>query len=246
MAIGSKIIFIPELTSTNTYAINLANTESPEDGTVIRAAFQSAGKGQPGNGWESEAGKNLLISTILYPKQIKPDEQFIVSIALSLGIHDFLSEMFEECTIKWPNDIYIGSDKIAGMLIESSVMGDSIAFMIAGIGLNVNQEKFTGPAPNPVSMKILSGKDYDTDECLGDLLKCLDSRYNTITERTDKNLTGEYLSRLYRYNQWSFFRDAAGKFKGRIAGVSPDGRIKIEKESGVLNQYYFKEVEFIL
>jgi BirA family biotin operon repressor/biotin-[acetyl-CoA-carboxylase] ligase len=246
MAIGSKIIFIPELTSTNTYAITLANSASPEEGTVIRTAYQTAGKGQPGNRWESESCKNLLISIILYPKQIKPHEQFIVSIALSLGVHDFLSEMFKECTIKWPNDIYIGNDKIAGMLIESSVMGDNIAFMIAGIGLNVNQEKFTGPAHNPVSMKILSGKDYDIDECLADLLKRLDSRYNTINERPIKDLTGEYLSKLYRYNQWSFFKDGSGKFRGRIANVSPDGRIKIERERGLTNQYYFKEVEFIL
>lgn len=245
MTIGSKIIFITELTSTNTYAIGLAGKEGTGEGTVIRAAYQTAGKGQPGNRWESEAGKNLLFSIILYPKSISPDEQFIISMALSLGMHDFLSDIFKECTIKWPNDMYIGNDKIAGMLIESSIMGDKIGFMIAGIGLNMNQEKFTGNAPNPVSMKILSGKNYNDDECLHDLLKCLDSRYNTVINKPHKSLTDEYVAKLYRYNQWSSFVDKNGIFLGRITSVSPSGRIRIQKESGLSSNYYFKEIEFI-
>lgn len=246
MHIGSKIIFIPELTSTNTYAINLATTGNPLEGTVIRAGFQSAGKGQPGNMWESEKDKNLLFSTILYPKSVKPDQQFVISMTLSLGIHDFLSDMFSECTIKWPNDIYIGNDKIAGMLIESSLIGNSISFMVAGIGLNMNQEKFSGPAPNPISMKMLSGRDYDADENLTSLLKSLDTRYKLIADHYDQKITIEYLSKLYRCNQWSSFKDKDGKFCGRITGVSPDGKINIEKKSGLSNQYYFKEVVFIL
>jgi BirA family biotin operon repressor/biotin-[acetyl-CoA-carboxylase] ligase len=245
MVIGSKIIFIPELTSTNTYAINMANADSVAEGTVVRAGFQSAGKGQPGNVWESEKGKNLLFSIILYPRSIKPDEQFIVSMALSLGIHDYLSDMFSGCTIKWPNDIYIANDKIAGMLIESSILGNRIGFMIAGIGLNMNQEKFSGPATNPTSMKMLSGIDYDADESLGGLLRYLDSRYMLIANNNHK-ITEEYLSKLYRYGQWSSFKDKDGDFCGRITGVSPDGKINIEKKSGKSNQYYFKEVEFIL
>lgn len=245
MKIGSKIIFIRDLPSTNTYATRLISAERPEEGTIIRTDFQSAGRGQPGNKWESERGKNLLFSIILYPQMIKPVEQFTISMAISLGIYDFLTRQVTGCSIKWPNDIIVSNDKIAGILIESSLMGDKIEYMVAGIGLNINQEKFTGDATNPVSLKMITGIDYELNNCLAELARDLDKRYAQLTAGGSENINDEYLSKLYRFNEWIGLRDSEGSFTGRILSVSKSGRLLLEKKSGQKIQYYFKEVEFI-
>ncbi len=161
MIIGSNIYFYDHLTSTNSEAVRLLKESGLPEGAVISAGFQSAGRGQKENKWESEEGKNLLISVILFPINIEPDLQFIISMTISLGICDFLKRHIPASSIKWPNDIYVNNDKIAGVLIENSIMGSSIEYSIAGIGLNINQEKFTGDAPNPVSLKNITGIDYD-------------------------------------------------------------------------------------
>ncbi|HLN54401.1 MAG TPA: biotin--[acetyl-CoA-carboxylase] ligase [Bacteroidales bacterium] len=246
MIIGTKIIYREELPSTNTYALSLLASEKPPEGTIIRTGFQSAGRGQPGNTWESEAGKNLLFSIILYPEMISPDEQFLVSMTVSLGLHDFVSRSVKDSAIKWPNDIYVKDDKIAGILIESSTIGKQVQYMIAGIGININQEKFTGPARNPVSLRQVNGIEYDLDRCLYDLSHDLDSRYSQLRHGREGEIVREYHSRLFRKDQWTVFSDKNGSFEGKINNVGADGRLTLERRSGSRSDYYFKEVEFIL
>lgn len=246
MVIGSNIISFPELTSTNSHAIRLLDTERPVEGTIISTAHQTAGRGQPGNKWESEAGKNLLFSVILYPSMIRPVEQFIISMALSLGIHDFLKDKIQKCTIKWPNDIYAGNDKIAGILIENSLTGPKISYSVAGIGLNVNQTRFLSSAPNPVSMKLITGIDYDTELCLQELARSLDKRYDMLKEGEFRLIKNDYLSSLYRYGEWSRFKDGYGLFEARITSVLDDGKLILENRQKTGKGYYFKEIEFII
>lgn len=246
MIIGSKILTFYTLTSTNSHAINLLSSESPQEGTIIRTFFQSAGRGQPGNKWESEYGRNLLFSIILYPENITPGNQFLVSMAISLGISDYLNKILKGVSIKWPNDIYVNNDKIAGILIESSTMGNKLIYMIAGIGLNVNQEKFTGTAPNPVSMKMITATEYPAESVLKDLAACLDYRYNMILTRKFSKIKKDYSSMLFRAERWTSFRDEGGDFTGRILSVDTGGRMTVEKRNGKKIKYYFKEVEFIL
>jgi BirA family transcriptional regulator, biotin operon repressor / biotin---[acetyl-CoA-carboxylase] ligase len=245
MTIGSKIIFIDNLTSTNTYAIRLSSEERPSEGTIIRTNFQSAGRGQPGNKWESEDGKNLLISIILYPSRINPADQFLVSMSLSLGMHDYLGSVIPGCSIKWPNDIYINDDKIAGILIESAITGSKIDYMVAGIGMNINQEKFTGDAPNPVSLRNLTNREYDLASCLSDLSAFLDRRYNDLRKENYRAIKDEYLSKLYRSGKPAEFRDSEGVFEGTISDVDYTGRMTIKDSQGKKRFYYFKEVDFI-
>lgn len=245
MIIGSKIIFRKNLSSTNTHAINLLSGEKPAEGTIITTDFQSAGRGQPGNSWESEAGKNLLFSVILYPEKISPSEQFILSMAVSLGISDFVSRHAGGCKVKWPNDIYAGNDKIAGILIESSTLGNKISYMVAGVGLNINQEVFRSNAPNPVSLKQITGKEYELTGCLTEVAADLDRRYADILKGNHDSIRTGYLGNLYRKNEWTTFRDSEGLFTGMIKDVENDGRMTVETKSGQIRHYYFKEVEFI-
>ena len=166
MVIGSNLIFYNELPSTNTEASLLLKSGEQIEGTVIQTDFQSAGKGQAGNKWESEKGKNLLFSIILYPQSISPYDQFLISMTISLGICDFLDRLCTGATIKWPNDIYLGNDKIAGILIENSILGTMIETSVAGIGLNINQDNFVSIQPRPISLKMATGKEYSISACL--------------------------------------------------------------------------------
>jgi len=246
MIIGSDIIFCKNAGSTNTVAAGMIKSGHVSEGTVIHTNFQTAGRGQKGNRWESEDGKNLLFSVILYPTMVGPADQFIISIFISLGIYDFLKTLVRECKIKWPNDIYTGNDKIAGILIENSITGSTIVNSIAGIGLNINQEEFPEEIPNPVSLKILTGVDHDTGLCLQKLAVCLDKRYKQVISGEWVELRKEYISSLYRLNRWSRFKSAGGIFEGRIVSVTEQGCLQIEKKPGNKMEFAFKEIEFVV
>ena len=246
MIIGSNIISLLNLPSTNTYAANLLKSEVVPEGTIIRTEFQSDGRGQKGNSWESEAGKNLIISIILHPENVAPSDQFLISMMISLGIYDFLKEEFPGCRIKWPNDIYVNDDKIAGILIENSIMDNTILNSIAGIGLNINQKVFLSDAPNPVSMSMITGKEYNCDDCFNALTDSLDKRHAQLKAEDYSNIRSDYKTQLYRLNEWSDFRDSDIVFKGRIVSVNTEGMLMIERQNGKIKGYSFKEVEFIL
>jgi len=245
MIIGSKKIYYKNLSSTNTYCASLQKKGKLQEGTIIHTNFQTAGRGQMGNTWESETDKNLLFSIILYPFSIKAQNQFIISKTISLGICDFLERYLRNIFIKWPNDIYINNDKIAGILFENSLIQDEIEYAIAGIGLNVNQEKFISNAPNPTSLKILTGISFDLNDILSVLSKDLDNRYKQLKYDRISQIGNEYISHLYRYNQWSEYKDSKGIFDGRILSVTDAGRLQIEDRSGRIYEYGFKEVDFL-
>jgi BirA family transcriptional regulator, biotin operon repressor / biotin---[acetyl-CoA-carboxylase] ligase len=245
MIIGSKRIFFKKLTSTNSYIIKLMSARPLPEGTIVHAGFQSAGKGQKGNQWESEENKNLIFSILLYPSTIHPAEQFYISMTISLGLCDYLERQIEGCKIKWPNDIYIKNDKIAGILIENSIMADEIKYSITGIGLNINQERFTSGALNPVSLKILTGIDYNLNIELDTLSADLDARYNQLINKNFIQIKNDYVSHLYRLNEWSDFSDMSGQFKGRLIAVSDDGKVKIEEDNGRIREYS-NNLQFLL
>jgi BirA family biotin operon repressor/biotin-[acetyl-CoA-carboxylase] ligase len=245
MIIGSKLLFLKNLPSTNSYAASLLREQEVPEGTVVHTNYQSAGRGQGGNKWESEENKNLLLSIILFPSMINPTDSFLISMAVSLGICDFLDQYTSSISIKWPNDIYVKNDKIAGILIENSIMGDQIEHSIAGIGINLNQTEFVSDAPNPVSLANLTGKQHDLNNCLIHLTADLDKRYKFLMSGDFDLIRLDYISRLYRYKHWSKFRDINGLFIGRILNVGDTGRLRVEREDKIVTEYSFKEIEFI-
>ncbi len=246
MIIGSKLIFLENLPSTNDFVAELLRREDPQEGTIISTNYQSEGRGQAENRWESEDGKNLLISVLLSPDKINPSDQFLISITISLGICDYIMRYIPSCTIKWPNDIYVNNDKIAGILIENTIMGAQIEKTIAGIGININQKKFISDAPNPVSLSQLTGENYDLNDCLRELCSDLDKRYKQLISEDFTLLRDDYNSRLYRLNNWCNFRDQKDIFCGRILSVTNNGRLQVEKKNGKISEYEFKGVDYII
>jgi BirA family biotin operon repressor/biotin-[acetyl-CoA-carboxylase] ligase len=246
MIIGSNLMFFENLSSTNTYTIELLKKSNQPEGTIVYANFQYSGRGYSENKWESDCGKNLLISIVLYPAFINPADQFYISMSLSLGIWGFISRFLTNCHIKWPNDIYVNDDKIAGILIENSVSANRIEYCVAGIGININQVKFSDNIPNPVSLCQLTGISYDLTSCLKQLATDLDIRYKQLIAGNSVQLKEEYISKLYRLNKWFEFRDSKGIFTGRILNITEYGHLQVETKKGELNKYAFKEIEFII
>ncbi len=186
------------------------------------------------------------MSVILYPVMVKPWEQFIISRMISLAVHDLVSLHTTDATIKWPNDIYVRDDKIAGILIENSIMGETLGSTVAGIGLNVNQTVFRSDAPNPVSLAMITGTDHDLPAITGKLTDLIDSRYGMIIRGETAALEKDYQEVLYRAGTWHHYRDSSGRFEGLIDRVKPDGMLVIRKRNGETEEYAFKEVDYIL
>ncbi len=242
--IGLIVHRIIETNSTNNYAVTEMLTKRLSEGTVIVADSQIDGKGQGTNKWESEPGKNLTFSIVLYPDFLEVSRQFKLSKAISLGVADFLSRFTDGVTIKWPNDIYIGNRKVAGILIENSIRLNKISTCIAGIGLNVNQQVFVSDAPNPVSLSQITGKDYDLRDILTGVCLNIDARYQMLLSGAFSQSDEDYAGALYLQGIWATYSDEKGEFEGRILGVDQIGRLQIETGSGKVNCYHFKEVEF--
>lgn len=241
------IIRLPETKSTNSYAIEVLAKDRPKEGCVIITDHQTAGKGTDTNTWESERGKNLTFSIILYP-ELAADQQFILNKAISLGIYDFLISILPDhkVSIKWPNDLYIEDKKVCGILIQNSVMGNKFEYMVVGIGLNVNQEYFTSKAPNPVSLKIASRVEYNLNELLQQLLHSVFYRYNRIKTGTTEKIENDYQQALYRLEEWHEYMVNGIRVNSKITATNAYGQLILEKENGESIVCDLKEVKFII
>lgn len=246
------LVALVETDSTNRYLSQLCNDqqEAVSEFTTVTAEFQTAGKGQRGNCWEAAAGKNLLFSFVLYPIFIEARRQFTLSQIISLAIKEELSRWANDITIKWPNDIYWKDKKICGILIENELSGHHIKRCIAGVGLNINQEEFHGSAPNPVSLKQISGKTYDRYKILAHILKRIQIYYSSLEledfDTYSLEVSNRYGRALFRRRDFHPYEDINGRFLARLLRVEPDGRLVLEDESGKEREYLFKEVQYIV
>ena len=245
----SRIIRFEHLESTNSKARQLLKNSELEEGSIIVCDDQSAGRGYGINAWESAPGKNLTATWILKPSFLNADRQFRLTKVLSMAVRDTVIYFYDgnlPVTIKWPNDVYAGDMKISGILVENNILGNNIKETFAGIGLNVNQEKFHSDAPNPVSLKQLNGQDTDLGHCLEILNDRIFYYYNLLRTSQSERLDYEYTKSLYLLNKLSLFKDETGQFEGTVKGTDDYGRLQIETITGEIRNYDFKEVSFIL
>jgi BirA family biotin operon repressor/biotin-[acetyl-CoA-carboxylase] ligase len=239
-----NIITVESVASTNSYLKELIRKQTLEEGTVIVTGNQTAGRGQRGNSWESEAGKNITCSILLYPSFLPVRQHFLLSEVISLGVKDTLDAFSGDNTIKWPNDIYYKEKKIAGILIENEITGKNFNLTVAGIGLNINQEHFLSDAPNPVSLKQITGMDYDTEVILKELVGNVLYRYEQLRTGDTEILIRMYHDALYRKTGFYRYEDSGGTFNARINGVSDDGFFHLITDRNEECRYGFKDVRF--
>ena len=244
-------MFIETINSTNDYL-----KQHPEE-TVVRTAFQTAGRGQQGNGWESEKGQNLLFSTRL-TTGLKADEQWRINMQVAVALYKTLNAKLyplnSKLSIKWPNDLYWGDKKLAGILIEHTLRGGRIADTIVGIGLNLNQPEWHSDAPNPISLKQITGAEYDPEQIMQAFL----SELTTIQADTS-HLKQEYMSALYRREGWFWWEErevsttptmngqrTEQSFEARISDITEQGELVLQTRDNQLRTYHFKQIKYIL
>ncbi len=243
---NKNLIVLEETESTNNYANRLISEGEVANGSVVLSYYQKSGRGQRGNTWESAPGKNLLASIILFPKFLPPGRQFYLSKITSLAIVDLLREHTRKITIKWPNDIYVSNKKIAGILIETSVLGNQFHSAVAGVGLNLNQEIFSSELPNPVSLKLLTGSDFEIAETAIQLRDIFMKWYQKLEKRNISEIDTAYHENLFRMNEWAVFQKDESRFEARIVGTGEYGQLILEERSGNQSSYMFKEIEFVI
>ena len=232
-----NIIHLDETDSTNRWL-----REHGVGDMVVVADYQTAGRGCGTNRWESERGRNLLFSVLLHPTDVPAARQFCISQAVAVTLCETLEEYLGEdrVQVKWPNDIYVGGRKIAGILIENRLQQGCIKDSIVGIGLNVNQWQFVSDAPNPVSLCQLLGHEVDREELLMRIL-----RRNTMYSYKEYDVFSAG-KRWFLIGKPALFQDRDGRFTATITGVEPDGRLVMTDAGGRERRYGFKEVQFVL
>lgn len=241
-----SLVYLKETESTNKYLNDLCNKQCVGELTTVTTDFQTSGRGQRGNSWESERGQNLMFSFVLYPAFLKARKQFLLSQIISLAIKEELDTHVSDVSIKWPNDIYWKEKKICGILIENDLMGRNICQSIAGIGININQEEFYSPAPNPVSLYQITGKRHDVFKILKNIMIRVQSYYAKLQKGDITQITNQYEKSLFRKEGMHRYKDVDGEFLARIICVEPEGRLILEDEKQVRRAYMFKEVEYLL
>lgn len=243
---GKLIKYLPSCHSTNDIAVQMIQSENMVfEGTVIITDNQTAGRGQRGNIWEASSGENLTFSLILKPNFLKASNQFQLNVAISMGVFDFLSEFIDEnLSVKWSNDIYHGDKKMGGILIENSLQGYQIGHSIIGIGININQLEFNNLRATSLRNITQNPLKYDLSEILKRLLENLEKNYLKIKNNNYESLKIKYLSNLFRFQKYHYFKRNGQQFLGKITGVDETGKLGIETD-GYVNYFDFKEVEFI-
>jgi len=240
----SKLIYINNTDSTNIYATNLIEKNKPEEFTIIQTGYQLKGKGQGNKFWHSEPNMNLLFSLILYPK-INADKQAYLNKAITISLCSFFSQYSQNVYIKWPNDIWIDNKKIAGILIENSILGNKINNCIVGIGININQIDFPNEIPNPISLKKITGVEHNLSDVLENILSFIEINYNFIISGNFIDIDMIYHSNLLFLNdEKTYINNDGTKFKAKFNKVDEYGRIVLEDKNGTINNYDIGEVSF--
>jgi BirA family transcriptional regulator, biotin operon repressor / biotin---[acetyl-CoA-carboxylase] ligase len=239
--VGKKLVYVPECHSTNTLAAELSQRGSVVEGTLVITSNQFGGRGQRGNQWISEPGKNLTFSLILKPTFLKPDQQFRLTQVVSLAVADYVSDKIKGVKIKWPNDVLINNKKTCGILIENTISSEQIQNSVIGVGFNVNQLEFTGN--RGTSLKNETGLDYDLQTVLNDLLRCIEVRYLQLREGKFEKLSDDYLNNLYRKGEHHSFIIGETQKQGVIEGVDQRGRLVVSFDE-IKQEFDLKEISF--
>lgn len=268
-------MYINSIDSTNTQLQQWLRTgewhggdlsDAAEEGSegILYTFDQTAGRGQAGNGWESEKGKNLLLTAVLLDPGVRAEDQFRVQMYFSLVIRNFLVKWIgkkyakERLTIKWPNDIYFDNKKLVGILVESSLLGGELRDVIMGAGINVNQTRWIGNAPNPVSLKLITGVDHDLSEMLLALRRALHDELPLL--HCYDELKCRYMSLLYRREGFHLYMErevsveptmpvmgnASNAFEAQLVDITNQGKIVLRLPDETIRTYHFKQIRFVL
>lgn len=243
--IGKPFTELAAVDSTNNYATAKAQNGAAKHGEAWFAHHQTKGKGSRGKSWNSGAGENIILSVLLEPGSVLfASQSFYLTAAVALSAYDFFGQYAaDNVSIKWPNDIYWRDRKAAGILIENNIRGSHWQWSVAGIGMNINQAAFDSLLPNPVSLKQITGKNYDVVALAKELCNCLQQRYEQLQKGKESILT-DYNEALYKRNEQVKLKKGNVSFTCVINGADASGLLNVE--NGLQPQFTFGEIEWLL
>ncbi len=249
--VGRNLIFLPEVDSTNSYAINLLKNVniSIAEGSVVHTAQQTNGKGQRGNVWNAEPASNLTASVILNPVFLELKDQFFLYKVTALACYDVMAELLNssqfDIKIKWPNDILVNKKKIAGVLIENIISNGRLSRSVIGVGINTNQTNFD-ESLRATSLKLLSEKNYEVSEVLKLFCTHLEKYYLQLKNNKTQLINDLYLKRFFKLDQWQDF-EIDNKIRSLlIVGISEFGLLLLEDNKGKQMEFDLKSLRWLI
>ena len=241
-----RLIKLDAIDSTNDFLKAMANNQPVENFTVVTAEHQTRGKGQMGAIWQSEEGKNLVMSVLINEALPEISKLFVLNYAVSLAVIEALQTFqIEDIAIKWPNDIMAGNKKIGGILIENNIKSDGSISAVVGIGLNVNQQDFER-LPKATSLKLFSGAEFNRNDILEQIVKQLKIHIDLLANGYE-TMRQKYTGLLFKKDvPMPFENKATGeRFMGMVVGIAEDGRLQIKRENDAIATYGLKQVEML-
>lgn len=245
--VGQRVIRLDQVDSTNNFTMGLLKGMPLEEGAVITTSRQTRGKGQRGNSWESQPGQNVTCSIVLRPTFLDPTKQFDLTRAVSLAITDVLMDVVpgQEIKIKWPNDVFVGDGKIAGILIENILNGSQISYSVVGVGFNVNQLEFLSGVAAATSLRKITGNVFEVEAILKMICAAIEVRYLQLRSVRNGSLEKEYFSRLFKAGITTRFTDYSAVFEATIVDVTKEGLLVLKDANGHNRKFAMKEVGWI-
>ena len=244
--IGQTIIELDSVDSTNNYLSKLANETIVENGSVILAHYQTNGKGQRGNTWESEKGSNLTFSIYLEVSFLKVTQNFILSMMVCNSVHELISKYTDKAVIKWPNDLLIDDKKVCGILIENSIQGNSLSKSIIGIGINVLQDVFEKNT-QATSLQLHTAIQLDKKKVLNEFLALLSKNYTLLSQGNQLAIKNYYYQHLLGYKSKLTYSWTATseRFVGEILEVEDTGLLRMEINMKEIRVIEMKEIKLV-
>ena len=247
MSAAAFIKILDTVDSTNNYAMAKVRAGLARHAHAFAALEQTAGKGQRGKRWHAATGQNIAMSLLLKTDTLKVEQQFYLSMAVSLGVGDFFKKYARtEVKIKWPNDLYWRDRKAGGILIETAFKGNIWKWAVVGIGININQQRFHPSLPNPVSLQQITGRNYD-------IITMVEELYHMVMLRTEVLLNGsvdtdvlhkEYTGHMYQLHEKVKLKKGTIVFKTTINGVSAQGQLLTADT--IERHFDFGEIEWVI
>lgn len=256
-SIGTPFIELQTVDSTNNYALTQIHAGLALNGMAIFAHAQVAGKGQRGNKWASSKDENIALSILLNPAPLLVAQQFQLSACIAIAVCNFFQKYAGEDTrIKWPNDLYWKDRKAGGILIENIVrsMKEEVRSMkseealwkwaVAGIGININQTSFPADLVNPVSLKQITGKNFEPVQLAKELCGVIHHYYNELITKGFENILPLYLSHFYKKDEMVKLKKNNRVFEAVIKGISPEGKLIVQHS---MEEYFdLGEIQWML
>jgi BirA family biotin operon repressor/biotin-[acetyl-CoA-carboxylase] ligase len=242
---SNSFIILNSVDSTNNYAMGFIRDGLAKNGYACFSYEQTHGKGRRGKIWNSEKGKNIVLSIAVRMSFLTVYQQFYLSIAASLGCMDFFKKRAGDKTkIKWPNDIFWNDRKAGGILIENVIKANIWQWAVVGIGININQHNFNiKNAFPPVSLKQITGREYDVIELAKELQKAIMIRYKQLKSNDFEKMLNEYNQNLFGLGEKVKLKKGNIIFETIVKGVSPQG--KLITNDALDRIFDFDEVEWV-